>query len=165
MKTNELGIELIKKWEGLRLHAYQDIVGIWTIGWGSTNPKVVPGQFISEEEASARLVTDLAVFEKAIQNMISVVLNSNQFSALVSLAFNVGPGNLKGKGLINKLNSGDYQGAADSFPKYNKAGGKEDLGLYKRRLAEKALFLTPVDSDPSQGPLDKTAQILQGMAA
>lgn len=165
MKINELGLGLIKKWEGLRLRAYKDTVGVLTIGYGSTFPKVTADQVISEAEANSRLQTDLAYFEQAVTQMVAVPLNSNQFSALVSLAFNVGPGNLKGKGLINKLNSGDYEGAANSFPKYDNAGGKEDMGLYRRRLDEKALFLTPVDSGPSQDPLDKAAQTLQGMAA
>lgn len=164
MTTNELGKSLIKKWEGLRLHAYRDIVGIWTIGYGSINPKVTEGQYISEQEANNRFDSDLVKFEQGISNMVTVVLNSNQFSALVSLAYNVGLGSIKGKGLMNKLNSGDYQGAANSFPKYDNAGGKEDMGLYRRRLEEKALFLTPVDSDSSQDPLDKVGQTLQGMS-
>lgn len=158
MKTNELGKSLIKKWEGLRLNAYQDIVGIWTIGFGSVFPKVTPGQVITLDEANDRFDIDLARFEQGISSMASVLLNSNQFSALVSLAYNVGLGGLKGKGLMNKLNSGDYKGAADSFPKYSNAGGKQDPGLYKRRLEEKALFLTPITSAVSEDFLDKIAQ-------
>lgn len=163
MKTNELGKNLIKKWEGLCLHAYQDIVGIWTVGYGSTYPKVTPNEIITEQDANSRFDNDLVKFEKSITNLVSIPLNSNQFSALVSLAFNVGPGNLKGKGLISKLNSGDYSGAANCFVNYDNAGGKENTGLYRRRLEEKVLFLTPIDSDP-QNPLDQAIQSIKEIA-
>ena len=145
-QTNSSGVNLIKSFEGLRLKAYQDAVGVWTIGYGHTSaagpPTVYAGQTISEAEAESILQKDLELFENGVRNLVKVPINSDQFSALVSFSFNLGLGALGDSTLLRKLNAGDYQGAADEFPRWVKAGGQTLLGLVKRRDAERALFLS-----------------------
>lgn len=141
MKTNDAGIELIKKFEGLYLKAYQDPIGIWTIGYGHTGG-VKAGQKITAAEAEALLRVDLLTAEGDVARLVKVPLTPNQHAALVSFAFNLGGGNLAKSTLLKRLNAKDYLGAANEFPKWNKAGGKILSGLVKRRAAEQRLFLT-----------------------
>ena len=139
-RTNANGLLLIKSFEGLRLRAYQDAVGIWTIGYGTTRG-VRPGMTISKEEAVKFLQEDLARFEKSINDAVKVPINDNQFSALASFTYNVGSGAFRSSTLLRLLNQGDIQGAADQFPRWNKAGGRALAGLTRRRNAERLLFL------------------------
>lgn len=139
-RTNRNGLILIKSFEGLRLQAYRDAVGIWTIGYGTTRG-VQPGMKISEKEAEEFLQDDLARFEKAINDAVKVSINDNQFSALVSFTYNVGSGALRSSTLLRLLNRGDIRGAANQFPRWNRAGGRVLPGLTRRRNAERALFL------------------------
>lgn len=141
MRINQEGLELIKNFEGLELKAYQDVVGVWTIGYGSTGDHVKPGLKITEKEAEELLMQDLERFEDGVSRIVDVDLNSNQFSALVSFTFNLGVGALEKSTLLRKLNSGDYKGAANEFERWVFAGGKKLAGLKRRRKAEKALFL------------------------
>ncbi len=147
MKTSERGIGLIKQFEGLELDAYQDIAGIWTIGYGHTGRDVKPGTRITEAEAEALLKKDLKSREDAVQKLTSEPLNQNEFDALVSFIYNVGAGAFQGSTARKRLNKGDRLGAAEALTWWNKAtvGGvlREVLGLTRRRAAEKALFLTP----------------------
>lgn len=136
---NEAGLELIKKFEGLRLAVYKDAVGIPTVGYGHVTNLPV-GTSITQEEANSLLKVDLERFEKGVSGLVSAPVTDNQFSALVCFAYNVGIGNLEKSTLLKKLNIGDYDGAALEFPKWAKAGGKELSGLLKRRQAEEALF-------------------------
>ncbi|MEL6261951.1 MAG: lysozyme [Cyanobacteria bacterium J06626_6] len=139
-RTNKNGLLLIKSFEGLRLNAYRDAVGIWTIGYGTTRA-VRPGMMISEAEAVKFLQQDLARFEKSINEAVRVPINDNQFSALSSFTYNVGPGAFRSSTLLKLLNQGDIRGAADQFPRWNKAGGRPLAGLTRRRNAERLLFL------------------------
>lgn len=139
-QTNASGVHLIKTFEGLRLKAYQDAVGVWTIGYGTTRG-VRPGQEISEAQAEALLKTDLNRFENAVNQAVRVSINDNQFAALVSFAYNVGSGALRSSTLLRKLNRRDIYGAANEFPRWNRAGGRVLAGLTRRRKAERALFL------------------------
>lgn len=139
-KTNEAGIKLIKEFEGLRLEAYRDIVGIWTIGYGHTR-NVKPGQKITEEEAEQLLKEDLARFEKYVDKPEWNWLNDNQFSALVSLAFNVGSFQTGLKGALLTKNP---ERVTERMALYNKAGGQVVPGLVRRRQTEILLFNTPV---------------------
>lgn len=145
-RINDDGLTVIKRCEGLELSAYQDSVGVWTIGYGHTSaagdPQVYAGQRITEAEAEAILRKDLRYFEDGVRDVVKVPINSDQFSALVSFAFNLGVGALGGSTLLRKLNAGDYQGAADELPRWVKAGGQTLPGLVKRRNAERALFLS-----------------------
>ncbi|MEO0352603.1 MAG: lysozyme [Cyanobacteria bacterium P01_A01_bin.15] len=131
---------MIKSFEGLRLKAYQDAVGVWTIGYGTTRG-VRPGQEISEAQAEALLKSDLNRFERDVSQAVRVSINDNQFSALVSFTYNVGSGALRSSTLLRKLNSRDIYGAANEFPRWNRAGGRVLAGLTRRRNAERALFL------------------------
>lgn len=140
-QINAKGLRLLKSFEGLRLEAYIDPVGIWTIGYGTTSG-VRPGMKITEAEAEAFLRRDLARFEQAVADLVAVPLNEDQFSALVSFAYNVGEGALANSTLLRLLNRGDFSGATDQFLRWNKGeGGQELYGLTRRRRAERALFL------------------------
>ena len=139
-QTNASGVSLIKSFEGLRLRAYQDAVGVWTIGYGTTRG-VKPGQEISEAQAESLLKTDLDRFEAAVNQSVRVPINDNQFAALVSFTYNVGSGALKSSTLLRKLNRRDIYGASREFPRWNRAGGRVLAGLTRRRKAEQALFL------------------------
>ncbi|WP_434656946.1 lysozyme [Chromobacterium violaceum] len=143
MKTNAAGISLIKQFEGVRLAAYQDMVGVWTIGYGHTGPDVKAGMTITQQQADQLLAADLEKFETGVRKAVIVPLNANQFSALVSFSYNLGLGNLRSSTLLRMLNKGDYDGAAAQFPRWNRAGGQAVPGLTRRRKAEQALFLTP----------------------
>ena len=140
MKTSNVGIELIKKYEGCVLKAYKCPSGVWTIGYGHTNG-VKSGMQITKVQALNYLKQDLSVYEKAVTNYVKVPLNQNQFDALVSFSFNCGSGALKTSTLLKKLNSCDYNGAANEFLKWNKSNGKVLNGLVRRRQEEKELFL------------------------
>lgn len=151
MQTSDKGIEIIKAHEGLRLEAYPDPAHGWavpTIGYGHTSaagsPPVTKGMRITEAGATEILRADLRKFERYVLDAVTVPLNQNQFDALVSFTFNLGPGNLRKSTLLRKLNARDYAGAADQFGQWVKAGGKTLPGLVKRRKAERDLFLTPV---------------------
>lgn len=143
--TSDDGIDLITSFEGTRFNAYDDGVGVWTIGTGTTvypnGVKVKQGDTCTPEQAKAYFKHDLAKFEKTVNNSVTVPLTQNQFDALVSLTYNIGSGAFNNSTLLKKLNKGDYQGAADQFLAWNKAGGKVMKGLVRRREAERALFL------------------------
>lgn len=149
MKTSQRGVALIKQFEGLELEAYQDIAGIWTIGYGHTGADVKPGQIITEAEAEAILKRDLGPREQAVSRLSKVELNQNEFDALVSFVYNVGENAYKGSTARRRLNSGDRLGAAEALTWWNKAtvGGvlRPVAGLTRRRAAERALFLTPTN--------------------
>lgn len=144
--TGAAGLTLIKSFEGLSLEKYRDAVGKWTIGYGHL---ILPNenfpQALSKVEAEDLLRADLGTTERGIHRLVTVDLNQNQFDALVAFAFNVGLGNLQNSTLLRLLNQGQYQEAADQFPRWNKAGGKILAGLTRRRDAERALFMAPVN--------------------
>ena len=135
--------ELIKSFEGLELEAYLCPADIWTIGYGHTGD-VKEGDTITKAEAEDLLDKDLEKFRSGVNRCVKVPLNENQFGALVSFAYNVGIGSLQSSTLLKLLNAGDYDAAADQFPRWNKSGGKVLTGLTRRREAERAVFLTPV---------------------
>lgn len=140
-RINEKGLDLIKSFESCRLSAYRDIVGVWTIGYGSTGPDVHQGLTLSLNQAHDRLMLDLDRFELGVSDLVKTPLNSNQFSALVSFAFNVGLGALKSSHLLTEINLGYSDKAADQFLLWDHALGKQVAGLTRRRIAERALFL------------------------
>lgn len=146
MRISDKGISLIKQFEGQRLTAYQDSVGVWTIGYGWTQPvdgkTIRPGMTIKEETAERLLRTGLVGYESDVSKLVKVKLTQGQFDALVSFTYNLGARALSTSTLLQKLNAGDYAGAADEFPRWNKAGGKILPGLTRRREAERALFLS-----------------------
>ena len=153
MKTSNAGIELIKSFEGLRLKAYQDVVGIWTIGFGSTGSEIVKGLEWTEAQCIDRLRQDLVKFETGIESVLKKPITQNQFDAFVCFTYNCGIGAFKGSTMLKKFNSGDAT-VGEEFLKWNKAGGKEVPGLTRRRKAEQALFLKPeVESNRTESVL------------
>ncbi|MGX1904016.1 lysozyme [Enterobacter asburiae] len=146
MQTSEKGIALIKEFEGCKLTAYQDSVGVWTIGYGWTQPvdgkPIRAGMTIKQETAERLLKTGLVSYESDVSRLVKVGLSQGQFDALVSFTYNLGARSLSTSTLLLKLNAGDYAGAADEFLRWNKAGGKVLNGLTRRREAERALFLS-----------------------
>ena len=145
MQTSEKGIALIKEFEGCRLTAYQDSVGVWTIGYGWTQPvdgkPIRAGMTIKQETAERLLKTGLVSYESDVSRLVKVGMSQGQFDALVSFTYNLGVRSLSTSTLLRKLNAGDYAGAADEFLRWNKAGGKVLNGLTRRREAERDLFL------------------------
>lgn len=143
--TSDVGVNLISGFEDTRFKAYDDGVGVWTIGTGTTvypnGVKVKQGDTCTPEQAKAYFKHDLAKFEKTVNQSVTVPLTQNQFDALVSLTYNIGSGAFKSSTLLKLLNKVDYQGAADQFLAWKKAGGKVLPGLVRRREAERALFL------------------------
>jgi lysozyme len=154
MKISNNGLNLIKTYEGLELTAYPDPGtggAPWTIGYGHTGPEVHAGLVWTQQQAEQALASDVAQFERDVTGLVKVQINQNQFDALVSFAYNCGSDidaddiaeGLGDSTLLKKLNAGDYDGAANEFPKWNRSGGKVMSGLTKRRNAERSLFLTP----------------------
>lgn len=167
-EINQAGLDLIKSFEGIldgnpatsNLDPYLDPVGIWTIGWG--HAIVVGKDFLrgkenkakafalypgglTMEEAETLLRADVMDKCRDVDSLVKVSLNDNQYAAIVSFTFNLGVGNLKQSTLLKKLNAGDFEGAANEFRKWNKAGGKVLAGLTRRREAEAALFRRPIN--------------------
>lgn len=149
MTINQAGLALVKEFEGFRADAYLDPVNVLTIGYGTTaaagvgiDPKL--GMRISERDATEYLHRALDKFAAHIQPLLAVEANENEWSAMLSLAYNIGPGAFAKSSVLRKFNAGDKQGAADAFRLWNKAGGKVLAGLTRRREAERALFLEPV---------------------
>ena len=146
MQTSEKGITLIKEFEGCKLTAYRDSVGVWTIGYGWTQPvdgkPIRAGMTIKQETAERLLKTGLVSYESDVSRLVKVGLTQGQFDALVSFTYNLGARSLSTSTLLRKLNAGDCAGAADEFLRWNKAGGKVLNGLTRRREAERALFLS-----------------------
>ncbi|MGK9367528.1 lysozyme [Melioribacter sp. Ez-97] len=166
MRASENCYKLIKGFETLHdgdltligLQPKMCPAGIWTEGYGHAilyNGKPLKGEenkelayklstVKTEAEAEELLKKDVEVFEKGVNNLLKVNVNQNQFDALVDIAFNIGLGALRDSTLLKKINMGDFKGAAEEFLKWNKSGGKVLPGLTRRRMAEKALFETPV---------------------
>jgi len=146
MQTSDKGIALIKEFEGCKLTAYQDSVGVWTIGYGWTQPvdgkPIRAGMTIKQETAERLLKTGLVSYESDVSRLVKVGMTQGQFDALVSFTYNLGARSLSTSTLLRKLNAGDYTGAAAEFMSWNKAGGKVLNGLTRRREAERALFLS-----------------------
>ncbi len=163
MKMTVEGLALIKRFEGLRLDAYRDAVGVWTIGYGHTSmagaPQVHAGLRITEADAHEILARDLDAFVRGVRDTVTVELSATQFSALVSFAFNVGLGGFKRSSVLTAVNSGDFDAVPRRLNLWTKAGGRVLPGLVRRRSAEGALFMsenaapskeviTPIPSKP-----------------
>lgn len=144
MRTNKAGLDLIKEFEGWRAKAYKCPAGVWTIGYGHTSmagpPAVKPGMTITREEGEKILRRDLKIYEDGVKAAIRVPLNANQFSACVSLCYNIGVGAFRRSSVARFCNAQQWKKAADAFALWNKAGGKVLPGLTRRRAAEIALF-------------------------
>lgn len=149
LSTSENGKQFLSGWEGVVLKAYPDPATggkPWTIGIGHTSaagsPVVVKGMAITRAVAFEILGRDLVGFESAVRKAVKVPLNQNQFDALVSLCFNIGPGNFNNSSVVRLLNAGKTFEAGAAFLLWNKAAGRIMTGLVNRRSAERTLFET-----------------------
>lgn len=172
MKTNQSALDIIKKYEGLHDGDLTDIgitpkldpIGIWTEGYGRAMTDR-SGNFLTSknytykkicslatihtiEEAEDALIQDLLKYEEQLESLLiknKIEVNENQFSALISLVYNIGIGNFKSSSILKYLKEKKYQEAANSFLKWNKAKVNNELkelkGLTLRRQSERELFL------------------------
>lgn len=174
MRTSPKGIALIKQFEGWRGTAYQDVVGVWTIGYGFTKG-VQAGDRMTREQGEARLREELQDYEQAVAAAAGACSQS-QFDALVCFAWNVGIAGMRGSSVIKAHRRGDFQAAARAFALWNKAGGKVWPGLTRRRAAEAALYLESDEAQPmpqaveperpmSESTINRGATIAGGTAA
>ena len=164
MRINKHGLNLIKRFESYirklpngNCVPYLDKLaskkywtpgynGLLTQGWGSTGKNVQTlNQEWTPKQAERELLREIRVHETAVAGLLKVKVNQNQFSALVSLSYNMGSGNLARSSLLRVLNEGNYREAQRRFHRYNKAGGKVYRGLVRRRAAEANLFALPSD--------------------
>lgn len=143
MWMSEAGREMVEGFEGLRLEAYQDVAGIWTIGYGHTGPEVYDGLVWDQVAAGQALTADLQWAEKAVGSLATNP-TQNQFDAMVSLCFNIGAENFRRSAVLQLHNQGQFEGAARSFMNWDHAhvGGRMVVvpGLEKRRAAEAACY-------------------------
>lgn len=148
MKTSPAGIAALQRRESCRLRAYQDIAGVWTIGWGHSakiDPSIVEGLLWTQAQCDAALVADLAVFEADVSRLIDPfvlahALTQDQFDALVSFTYNVGAGNLQTSTLLRLLNLGRARAAATQFCRFCHVGGVYNEALNVRRADEALQF-------------------------
>lgn len=147
MKTSQLGIDLIKGFEGFKEKAYLCPAKVWTIGYGTTKypngDRVKEGDSISKKEAEKLLANDLTWAENCVNKKVHVDINQNMFNALVSFVYNFGSSVFTESNctLLRKLNKEDYTGASNEFKRWNKADGKVLNGLIARRKLEGNLFI------------------------
>lgn len=139
-KITQDGLDFIQDVEGCKLYAYLDTGGVYTIGVGHTGPEVVKGLTCTMEQALQWLREDSEEAQEGVRRLVKGLLTQNQFNALVSFVFNVGVGAFSKSTMLKLINKGDFDGAANEFPKWNKDNGKEILGLTKRRILEQAVF-------------------------
>jgi len=138
-------LTLIKKFEGLELHPYQDSVGVWTIGYGATygldRARVTADHpVLSNEQAEALLVRDVDRFECAVTRLVTVPIDDNQSGALTSFAFNLGAGALQSSTLLKRINGDEWDDVPSQFQRWVFAGGRKLPGLIRRRAAEASLW-------------------------
>jgi lysozyme len=136
MEYSQSGESITKQFESCSLTAYQDIKGVWTIGWGHTGPEVIEGLVWTQAQADAQLLVDIQWAADCVNQSITVALTQPEFDALVDLCFNIGCGNFSGSTLVRLLNRGDYAEAANQFDLWDHAGGQVVAGLLRRRQAE-----------------------------
>lgn len=144
----------LKEWEGLRLTAYQDEAGVWTIGYGHTGPEVVRGMRITQAQANRYFEEDLEEAIVAVDNLVTPELSDVQYFVLASFVFNVGINAFRRSSLLKRLNAGDLEAVPGELIKWNKITDhvtkkkKVSPGLVNRRAAEVAMW-TSVTSAPS----------------
>lgn len=147
MKTSDEGVRLIEKFEGFSPKMYMDPVGLPTIGFGTLldtkEEQYLKTATISRIEAEVLLRKELYPIEAALNKMVRVPINQNQFDALVSFCYNLGTGALKTSTLLQKINQNPADpDIAGEFAKWHHAGGKDLPGLKARRLEESRLYFS-----------------------
>ena len=134
------GVALTKSFEGLRLEAYQDCAGVWTVGYGHTGPGIAEGMTVNDAEAEVLLRSDLEEAVRCVNRRVTEKIVQSQFDAMVDFCFNVGRRNFLQSTLLRKVNFGDFAGAEAQFGLWVHAGGAVVAGLVRRRKAEAELF-------------------------
>lgn len=134
------GLALTERFEGCSLTAYQDMVGVWTIGYGHTGRDVIPGLTITQDQAEALLSSDIAGAVAYVNQVVTTALQQNQFDALVDFVFNLGRAAFGGSTMLKQLNAGNFAVAATQFVLWDHAGGQVVRGLLLRRQAEQEMF-------------------------
>lgn len=137
---SDAGLALTKRFEGLRLNAYPDTAGVWTIGYGHTGPGVHQGLTIDEQQANVFLECDLARAVTGVNRLVTATICQNHFDALVDFAFNLGVAALSGSALLRYVNAEDFAAATAEFSRWDHVKGRIIPGLLLRRQAEAALF-------------------------
>ena len=145
LNYSKSGLALTEGCEGLRLQAYQDSAGVWTIGYGHT-ATVYPGMVITQLQAEQFLLADVQSAVHCVNQVVHVPLQQEEFDALVDFVFNVGSGNFVKSTLLVDLNAGRFSSCAQQFLAWDKAGGQVLAGLLKRRTTEAKLFQSPAAS-------------------
>ena len=145
MKYSVVGLKLTESFEGCRLTAYPDSVGIPTIGYGHTQG-VSLGMTCTQTQAEQWLLEDITLAENFVNKILPTGLTQGQFNALVDFTFNLGVGSLQHSTLYQLIKAKDFVAPAKEFPRWDKAGGKEVAGLLRRRLAEQAEFTQPAST-------------------
>jgi lysozyme len=161
MIISQVGINLIKSFEGCRLTSYQDSVGVWTIGYGHTSG-VHQGQTITQQQADQLLADELQSFSKWVSDCCGVPITQYQFDAMVSLCYNIGKHAFATSTLLQLLNKKDYQGASNQFSLWCRGGGKVLQGLVNRRKAEQALFNRSAEYQDYSGTSTQTYTVKTG---
>ena len=165
MRTSAQGRALIEQFEGCVLHAYQDVVGVWTIGYGFTGVlsdgrRIESGLVITQAEADSEMLVWLADrFEPPLNRLLGdAATTQDEFDAMGSLQWNIGVGAFAHTSVARDHVAGNHEAAADAFLLWNKAGGRVLPALTRRRTAERALYLTgavvPVAKAPPPGLVD-----------
>jgi len=139
MHISEEGLCLIKKFEGCEMRAYKCAAGVLTIAYGRTKDVKI-GDTCTKEQAEEWLKEEIKEYENHVEDAVIVPLNQNQFDALVSWTYNLGPTNLNSSTMLKVLNQADYENVPAQIKRWNKAGGKVLEGLTRRRNAESLLF-------------------------
>jgi lysozyme len=135
------GRKAIENEEGLRLQAYRNLGGVWTVGWGHTGPEVKDGFTITKEQADAFLEGDLRKFETGVEQVLGRPATQPQFDSLVSFAYNIGLEAFKTSTLLQRFNVGDTVGVVWEFRRWTQVKGVESPGLFDRRKREAKRFL------------------------
>lgn len=141
-----IALDLIKRAEDFRAKAYADREPtasggiLWTVGYGATGADIGPATVWTQEQADADLADRLIAVNRTVTQAVRVRINPQQRAALVDFTYNVGNGQFLESTLLRTLNTGDYEGAAEQFPRWNKDDGRVEDGLVKRREVERALF-------------------------
>lgn len=147
-RISKKGRDFIRRWEGEKLKPYKDVAGLWTIGVGHLidtehESHLLAPEGISQEQSDELLMNDLDEFDRYVRNMVDVPLEQHQFDSLVSLVFNIGPGNFQTSTVRKRIN-GNYppEEIAEAWKRWKKAGGKVVQGLINRRDDEVNLYQT-----------------------
>lgn len=141
MSAVDIAADFIKGFEGLRLTAYQDIGGVWTIGYGHVSKEIKLGTQWDTAQADAALKADVQIAFNTVKSAVKTPLSDRQATALTSFVFNLGAQAFRGSTLLTMVNRKDWIGSAKELIRWDRVGKEEVKGLLIRRLEEAALFL------------------------